>query len=129
MSETPTFTAHRGLRLFAIAFVFLAATLGLAQTASAAPAPAPQAAVQAFAAAPQDASGPSVAASWSCTTYFYSNAIDRYCTVYSGYLRSYISCSNGWTYYSPWVGPGRWRILQICPSGTYRTGSGVQTVG
>jgi hypothetical protein len=116
---------EQGLKALVVTLAFFGATFGIAQSASAAPAQHTAVAIQAVAAE----AAPSIAASWSCTNYFYTNAVERYCNVYSGNLRSYISCSNGYTYYSAWVGPGSWRIVQICPSGTSRVGSGVQTVG
>ncbi|QFZ17154.1 hypothetical protein [Saccharothrix syringae] len=123
----------RALKMLVVSLAFFAGTSAAVQAASAAPA-VQSAAVQAVApqAAPQAApadSQPSVAASWACTSYLYSNAVERYCNVYSGYIRSYLQCSNGYTYYSAWVGTGSWYFLQICPSGYYRVSSGIQYTG
>jgi hypothetical protein len=57
---------------------------------------------------------------------YYTNAVSRVCTVYSGYIRQFIDCSNGWRYWGPWVGVGTWRLTNICPYPYYRVGSGLQ---
>jgi hypothetical protein len=115
----------QGLKALVVALALFGATFGIAQSASAAPAQHTAVAIQAVAAD----TAPSIAASWSCTNYFYTNAVERYCNVYSGYIRSYITCSNGYRYYSAWVGQGSWRIVQVCPSGSSRVGSGIQSTG
>nr|WP_052479102.1 hypothetical protein [Kibdelosporangium sp. MJ126-NF4]CEL22127.1 hypothetical protein [Kibdelosporangium sp. MJ126-NF4]CTQ92908.1 hypothetical protein [Kibdelosporangium sp. MJ126-NF4] len=69
----------------------------------------------------------SVAATFRCNPpTYYRNAVVRTCTVYSGQIRQFIRCSNGRTYYGPWVGRGTWRLTNVCPSPYYRTGSGLQ---
>lgn len=63
----------------------------------------------------------------SCSTVLYRNGLERNCSVRSGWqMRSYLRCSNGFTYYTSWVGAGHWYIAQVCPSGRTRTGSGTQ---
>jgi hypothetical protein len=127
MSNNPKSSAIlRVFALLAVSLAFFVGTAAAAQAATAAPA-AEVAVVKA--AVPVHQVAVPAPASWSCTNYFYSNGVERYCNVYSGYLRSYLSCSNGYTYYTAWVGTGYWHFLQVCPSGYSRVGSGVQSTG
>ncbi|SFR06176.1 hypothetical protein SAMN04488564_102964 [Lentzea waywayandensis] len=114
----------RLFKMLVLSLVLVAGGALGAQGASAAP---QSAAVQA--APVVEAAPPSTAAVWSCYSVLYSNGVERDCTVNSGEIRSYLSCSNGWTYYTRWLGRGSWYILQVCPSGYYRTGSGIQSRG
>lgn len=50
------------------------------------------------------------------------------CTVYSGYIRYWVRCSNGQTYYSPWSGSGRWYFTITCYPYTV-IAWGIQTSG
>lgn len=111
----------RLFKILALSLVLVAGGLLGAQAASAAP---QSAAIQA---APAVQAQPPSAMGWGCSTTLYTNGVERNCTVTgSTIIRSYLTCSNGVTYYTPWLGAGSWYILQVCPSGYYRTASGVQ---
>ncbi|WP_158882719.1 hypothetical protein [Amycolatopsis anabasis] len=81
----------------------------------------------AAAAAPAEET-PQVSATWSCNTYFFYSGITRTCDVYQPYIRSYLRCSNGVTYFTPWLGRGSWDIRQACPAPYYRVASGIQSL-
>ncbi|MFI6101689.1 hypothetical protein ACIA8G_39595 [Lentzea sp. NPDC051213] len=69
-----------------------------------------------------------IQAVWSCNWSATAYRVDAYCTVWSGYVRLWGRCSNGGTYYTPWVGPGRWHLWVDC--GGYRLLSfGFQSAG
>lgn len=55
------------------------------------------------------------AASYQC---FYSSVspskIIVDCTVYTGLIRIWVRCSDGRTYYSTWLGPGKRRFVIDC---------------
>jgi hypothetical protein len=113
--------------LLAVVAMF-AVTMAGTQTATAAPANGVAAAVAPAAAASSTTAKLPYYVVCTAPTY-YSNAVVRDCTVYSGYVRQYIDCSNGFRYWGPWVGVGSWRLTNICPSPYYRTGSGLQFTG
>ncbi|MFC3893282.1 hypothetical protein ACFOWZ_17555 [Lentzea rhizosphaerae] len=52
--------------------------------------------------------------SWTAT----AQRVDANCSVVSGQVRLYGRCSNGGTYYTPWVGRGNWHLWVTC--GSYR---------
>jgi hypothetical protein len=111
----------RLFKILALSLVLVAGGVLGAQGASAAPQPA------AIQAAPAVQAQPPSTMDWLCYNWLYSNGVERDCTVTgSTIIRSYLSCSNGYTYYTPWLGAGRWFIRQVCPSGYYRTASGIQ---
>jgi hypothetical protein len=127
MSQNPKSSLFvRGLRVLVVSLALFAGTAAAAQAASAAQA-APAAAIQAV--APAHQAPVSVAATWACTNFLYSNAVERFCDISSGFLRSYLSCTDGFTYFTDWRGVGSWYYLQICPPGHSWVGSGVQTIG
>lgn len=84
--------------------------------ASAAVAAAPQAVQQDVVQQSGDEVG--VQATYRCTWSANSQRVDANCTVTSGEVRLYGRCSNGGTYYSPWVGRGSWHLWVTC--GSYR---------
>lgn len=111
----------RLFKILALSLVLVAGGVLGAQGASAAP---QSAAIQAAPAV--QAQPPSVMA-WACSSWFYTNGLERNCTVTgSTIIRSYLDCSNGYRYYTPWLGAGSWYIRQVCPSPYTRTGSGIQ---
>lgn len=119
LSKSALFT--RLFKVLALSLVLVAGGLLGAEAASAAP---QSAAIQA---APAVQAQPPSAMGWGCTTWLYSNGVERNCTVTgSTIIRSYLDCNNGYRYYTPWLGAGSWYILQVCPSGYSRTGSGIQ---
>lgn len=94
-----------------------------AAAAVAAPAAAPQAVVQT-----QSGDEVGVQANWRCDWVATAYRVDANCVVYSGYVRMWGRCSNGGTYYTPWVGVGRWHLWVNC--GGYRLLSfGFQSAG
>lgn len=96
-----------------------------AATAVAAPASAPQAVLQS---GTQSTDQIGVQANWRCDWTATAYRVDAYCTVASGYVRMWGRCSNGGTYYTPWVGVGRWHLWVTC--GSYRLLSfGFQSAG
>lgn len=83
-----------------------------AQAAVAAPAAVPQVVQQ------QSGDQVGVQAVWRCDWTATARRVDAYCTVVSGQLRLVGRCSNGRSYPTPWVGPGRWHLWVDC--GSYR---------
>jgi hypothetical protein len=86
----------------------------------------------AVAAAPQvvqqSGSEVGVQATYRCDWTATARRVDAYCTVVSGQVRLYGRCSNGGTYYTPWVGPGRWHLWVDCGS-YYLNSFGFQSRG
>jgi hypothetical protein len=117
--------AGKAAKLLLVVVAMFAVTVVGTQTASAAPVHG-----VVVAAAPAVAAGSAPAKlpySVACNApTYYSNAVVRVCHVYSGYVRQFIDCSNGYRYFGPWVGVGTWRLTNVCPSGYSRVGSGLQ---
>ncbi|MET8757139.1 hypothetical protein [Lentzea sp. NPDC004782] len=57
-----------------------------------------------------------IQANWRCDWTATSRRVDANCSVASGYVRMWGRCSNGGTYYTPWVGVGRWHLWVDCGS-------------
>jgi len=57
-------------------------------------------------------------ASYYCSYTWNSQRVDANCNVYSGYVRLWGTCSNGYTYYTPWVTGYGWHLWVTC--GSYR---------
>lgn len=69
-----------------------------------------------------------VQANWRCDWTATARRVDAYCTVVSGNVRLWGKCSNGGTYYTAWVGPGRSHLWVDC-GGYYLNSFGFNSRG
>lgn len=67
-------------------------------------------------------------ATWYCYWVKSATRVDADCTVYSGYVRMWGYCSNGYYYFTPWVGVGRWLLWVDC-GGYQLLNHGFQSAG
>jgi hypothetical protein len=67
-------------------------------------------------------------ASYYCAYYWTAHRVDLYCDIYSGYLRLWVTCSDGRRYYTPWAtGPGQHFWFDCSPG--YVVTFGYETAG